>query len=332
MFYIPNDSLDCYYNMAVEEYVLRELNQKDSYILLWQNDPTIVVGKFQNTIEEVHKEFVARQGIKVVRRLSGGGAVYHDQGNLNFTIIGPRIEGQDITFQAFTQPVIAALRALGVDAVFSGRNDITVGGKKISGNAQHMTSTRVLHHGTLLVDTDFSVLERALYVNQEKITSKGNKSVRSRVANISEFLPEPLSVESLKEHLLHYILEDQEIKTRCFSETEQDKIRRLAKEKYSTWEWIWGRSPKYNFKNRKRFPAGQVEVRLDVVQGRIIQAKFYGDYFGHRDMAEIEQVLHGLRLEPEDIRPALANFELEDFFGNISLDEIMTLFRVTEEQ
>ncbi|MFY9188926.1 MAG: lipoate--protein ligase [bacterium] len=326
--YVPNDNRDCYYNMAVEEHVFFELDQRESYILLWQNDPTIVVGRFQNTIEEVNRDFTIERGIKVVRRLSGGGAVYHDQGNLNFTFIEPRTPGKDTAFESFTQPVIAALKDLGLDAAFSSRNDITVGNRKVSGNAQYMTSTRVLHHGTLLVDTDFSILEQALKVSSDKIASKGIKSVRSRVANISDFLSEPIPMEELKQHLLQHIFGGQQIQTYILSATEQERIRRLAQEKYSTWDWVWGRSPKYNFHNAKRFAAGQVEIRLDVQQGRIAQAKIYGDFFGHRDIAEVEQRLSGIRFERADIRSTLSHFELEEFFGPISLEELMTLFQV----
>lgn len=330
MLYIPNDSYDCYYNMAVEEYVLRHLDPTESYVLLWQNDPTIVVGKFQNTIEEVNKAFTVRQGIKVVRRLSGGGAVYHDRGNLNFTFIEPRTLGQDTTFQAFTRPVISALRGLGLDAIFSSRNDITVDGKKISGNAQYLTATRVLHHGTLLVDTDFSLLEQALNVNPDKIVSKGIKSVRSRVANIAEFLVGPIPMEKLKEHLLEFIFNGQKIRSRYFSRADKSKIQRLADNKYSTWEWVWGRSPKYNFHHRKRFTAGEIEVRLEIDQGRIVQAKIYGDFLGHGELAELERALIELRLEPEDIRSTLSKLDLNHFFGPISLDEIMSLFQVSD--
>jgi len=175
--------------------------------------------------------------------------------------------GKDTAFESFTQPVIAALKDLGLDAAFSSRNDITVGNRKVSGNAQYMTSTRVLHHGTLLVDTDFSILEQALKVSSDKIASKGIKSVRSRVANISDFLLEPIPMEELKQHLLQHIFGGQQIQTYILSATEQERIRRLAQEKYSTWDWVWGRSPKYNFHNAKRFAAGQVEIRLDVQQG-----------------------------------------------------------------
>ncbi|NMA54575.1 MAG: lipoate--protein ligase [Firmicutes bacterium] len=328
MLYIPNDNRDCYYNMAVEEYVFNELDPAKTYILLWQNDPTIVVGRFQNTIEEVNKDFILERGIKVVRRLSGGGAVYHDRGNLNFTFIEPRTLGTDTAFEFFTQPVIAALKGLGLDAAFSSRNDITVDNKKVSGNAQYMTSTRVLHHGTLLVDTDFSILAQALRVKPDKIASKGIKSVRSRVANICDFLDQPITMEQLKQHLLKHIFGNRPVQTYNLSPADKKRIRWLAQHKYSTWDWVWGRSPKYNFQNGKRFDAGRVEVRLDIHRGRIAQAKIYGDFFGHKNIAEVEQRLGGIRFEPEDIRSTLSSLKLAEFFGPISLDELMTLFQV----
>ncbi|HKM39083.1 MAG TPA: lipoate--protein ligase [bacterium] len=327
MLYVPNDNHDCFYNMAMEEYIFFNMNPTETYILLWQNDPTIVVGRFQNTVEEVNRDYIMDQGIKVVRRLSGGGAVYHDRGNLNFTFIEPRTPGKDTAFEFFTEPVIAALKELGLDAAFSSRNDITVGDKKISGNAQYMTSSRVLHHGTLLVDTDFSILAQALQVNPAKIASKGIKSVRSRVGNIADFFSEPPGINELKRHLLKHIFREQPVRTYFLSASDKKAICRLAREKYATWDWVWGRSPKYNFRNGKRFGAGQIEIRLDVQQGRIYQAKIYGDFFGHRDLSEIEQQLCGLRFEPADIEAMLSALPLTEYFGPVSLDELMSLFR-----
>ncbi|HQL40659.1 MAG TPA: lipoate--protein ligase family protein, partial [Anaerolineaceae bacterium] len=175
---------DAYFNLAAEEYVFDQLDREEDYLLLWQNRNAVVVGKHQNTIEEVNSQFIQEHGVQVVRRLSGGGAVYHDMGNLNFTFIGDA-EGNKFNFQKLSQPIVQTLQQMGVaDVHFSGRNDILIGEKKISGNAQFVRGNRLLHHGTLLFHSDLDMVSRVLTVKGDKIESKGVKSVRSRVTNI----------------------------------------------------------------------------------------------------------------------------------------------------
>ena len=206
MIFINNTySTDPTFNLAFEEYVFESMDQNETYFMLWQNDHAIIVGKHQNTIEEINQDFVKEQGIKVVRRLTGGGAVYHDLGNLNFTFIVNNDSGKPFDFQSFTRPVVKALQSLGVNAEFNGRNDITIDGKKFSGNSQYAKRGRVLHHGTVLFNSKLDTVQNALKVKKDKIESKGVKSVKSRVTNIADYLEPGFTLEDFKKALVSYV-------------------------------------------------------------------------------------------------------------------------------
>ena len=206
------DIHDARINLAVEDFILNNLNvSEEDYFLFYINGPSIIVGKNQNTNEEVNLKYVEENGIHVVRRLSGGGAVYHDLGNLNFSFLTKDDGDSFNNYKKFTEPVVKALHKLGVEAELSGRNDIHVGTRKISGNAQFTTKGRMFSHGTLMLDSNIEEVVNALVVSEEKMRSKGIKSVRSRVANISEFLTEPLTMDQFVEHLLESIYEGKEM-------------------------------------------------------------------------------------------------------------------------
>ena len=204
MIKIVNENTDPRINLAVEEYALNYLDPREDYAILWQNEPAVIIGRNQNTVAEVNAPYIKEHGIHVVRRLSGGGAVYHDFGNLNFTFIVDADKTVVSNFEYFTKPVIEALASLGVKAEFSGRNDITIDGQKFSGNAQYWSKDRLLHHGTILYNSDLSVVQEALNVKLDKIQSKGVKSVRSRVTNIFPHLPKPITIDEFKETLWRF--------------------------------------------------------------------------------------------------------------------------------
>ena len=269
MIYIKNDDNRPQFNLALEQYVFESLNQFDKIFLLWINEPSIIVGKNQNTIEEINLDYIKENNINVVRRLSGGGAVYHDYGNLNYTIISKSKETSAFNFEAFSRPVIEVLAKLGVEAEFTGRNDIVIDGRKFCGNAQYMKKGRVLHHGAMLFDTDLNVLGKALKVSKDKIESKGVKSVRSRVTNIKEHLKDDITVEDFKQLLLeHMFRNDKDIKEYKLTEEDYANINKLMEERYSTWEWNFGESPEFNINKSNRFPAGKVEVKIHVEDER----------------------------------------------------------------
>ncbi|WP_274649645.1 lipoate--protein ligase [Paenibacillus humicola] len=314
-------------NLALEEYALRSLPADKTYLLFYVNEPSIIIGKNQNTMEEINDSYVRSRGIHVVRRLSGGGAVYHDLGNLNFSFITQDDGSSFRNFAKFTRPVIEALRGLGVQAELTGRNDIQVGERKISGNAQFSTKGRMFSHGTLLFDSKMDSIASALRVKPMKIESKSTKSVRARVANISEFLDRPMTIGEFKNELLRALFgcEPEEAPVYPLTERDWEAVRRLADERYRSWDWNYGRSPKSNVQHACKFPAGIVDVRLDVAGGRMTGVKIYGDFFGIADTAELEELLTGVRYEEDAIRKALAEVDLNRYFGSLSADEFAGL-------
>ena len=291
--------------------------------MLWQNDNTIVVGKNQNTLAEIDLDYVKTNGIRVVRRNTGGGAVYHDMGNLNFTYI-TSCEGEwESDFSRFATPVISALAKLGIKAEVSGRNDIVVDGRKFSGNAQTVIGGRLLHHGTILFNTDVSVLSKALTPDPEKIQSKGVKSVSSRVVNLSELLPDGIDAKRLTTLLSDEVKEMYGASEYELSGEELKRAEKLADEKYRTWEWNFGYSPKYTFNKKKRFEGGTVNAFLTVVEGKITDAKIFGDFFGVGEVSEIEAALCGKNHNETAIKEALSEFEIGNYFGKISEDNLL---------
>ncbi|MEH7444415.1 lipoate--protein ligase [Bacillus sp. JJ1122] len=327
MLFIDNKGItDPRINLAIEEYALKNLDINQTYLLFYINEPSIIIGKNQNTIEEINTEYVEKNGIHVVRRLSGGGAVYHDLGNLNFSFI-TKDDGESFhNFRKFTEPVVNALRKLGVDAELSGRNDLLAEGRKISGNAQFSTRGRMFSHGTLLFDSEIESVVSALNVKKDKIESKGIKSIRSRVANISEFLSETVTIEEFRSLLLKNIFEGmEEIPEYVLTEEDWENIHELSKERYQNWDWNYGKSPKFNLQHSHRFPVGQIDVRFEVNKGIIENCKIYGDFFGVGDVGEIEDKLIGQKYEKSQIAAALEEIDIKHYFGNISKEDFINL-------
>ena len=294
--------------------------------MLWQNDNTIVVGKNQNTLSEINSDYVNEMGIRVVRRITGGGAVYHDMGNINFTYIVHHDGEWKSDFSRFAKPIVNVLAQMGLDAEVSGRNDIVANGRKISGNAQTVVNNRILHHGTLLLSSNVSVLSNALKPDPEKIQSKGIKSVSSRVANISEFLGRTVTVNEIFKKIECEVFKLYNAKGYVLSDFEIERAENLANEKYRTWEWNYGYSPRYSFEKKKYFACGCINVLLDVCEGKITSVKIFGDFFGVSDICDIENSLCGIHHHEEDIRKILGKFKLNDYFGNISEEELVQVF------
>lgn len=325
MKYIRNDSVNPYYNLALEEYVLNNFRD-DSYVLLWQNDHTIVIGKHQNTMSEINEKAVNELGVKIVRRNTGGGAVYHDLGNLNFSYMDKWDGMSDLGSDKFLQPVIRTLGKLGVQAEKKGRNDLLIEGRKISGNAQTVVKNRILHHGTLLLNSNLGMLTEVLNVAKDKIETKGIKSVRSRVANIQEYLKNEISVGEFKTILLETFFESEEIEEVKITSEQNSEILKLQKEKYESWEWNFGRSPQGNFLNEERFPGGKIAVEMVIKNGVITTCKIWGDFLTLLDISEIEKAMLGVRHESPDIRNTLMKYDLWKYFKDISIEELMKCF------
>ncbi|MFL0266627.1 lipoate--protein ligase [Candidatus Clostridium radicumherbarum] len=325
MISIRNNSKDPHFNLALEEYVTKYLNPAEDYIILWQNEPSVIIGRNQNTIEEINSKFISDNNINVVRRLSGGGAVYHDLGNLNFTFIVKNENDVASNFRIFTEPVINALSKLDIEAEFSGRNDITIDGKKFSGNAQYYYGDRLLHHGTILFNSNLSVVQDALNVKQEKIESKGIKSVKSRVTNVYPYLKKDISIDEFKDTLLRFFMEDENYKDKEYILTEDDikKIHDLMKSRFSTWEWNYGESPAFDLEKGKRYAGGKLELKFNVNDGLIKELKINGDFFGRKEVNELETTLLGKKYRESDVRAALADTDFESYFAGISVDDFI---------
>lgn len=324
MFYINNESNNPYYNLALEEYLLK--NFKQEFFILWQNAPSVIVGKNQNAISEINTDYIKEHHIPVVRRLTGGGAVFHDLGNLNYTFIVNDREGNNFDFKKHTAPIIEVLQKLSVDAKLLGRNDLTIDGKKFSGNSQYRYRGRLLHHGTLLFNSSISNISSALKVDASKFEGKGIQSIESRVTNISAHLKKPLTLPEFKQ-LITSQIRSSHSEFEFYDLTTQDtaNIEKLEKEKYATWEWNYGSSPEYNFSNRKKFAAGSIETFFTVSNGQICGVSLYGDFFGEYDIADIENALNGVKHEVSAVKQCLSEYDISRYFLGISIDDLISV-------
>lgn len=325
MFYLESPSRDPYFNLALEEYVFERMDKSKSYFMLWQNDNTIVVGKYQNTAEEIDQAYVDAHGILVARRLSGGGAVYHDKGNLNFTFIVDRADAPGLNFKIFVEPVIQALARFGVHAAFTGRNDLTIDGMKFSGNAQYARRGRLLHHGCIMLDSNLTSVADALRVKEAKFASKAVKSVRSRVTTINAHAPAPISMEDFKGALKECAMASGELEPCTLTEEDLAAVRKLRNEKYATWAWNYGCSPAYDMRREMKFPAGLVTAHLSAEGGKIKAVRFYGDFFGG-ELGELEGAMVGLPLDGH-LTEALEALRVGDYMSGITAEELSRLLR-----
>lgn len=326
MIYVLNNSDSCFFNHAAEEYLMN--NFDDEVFMLWINKPSILIGRNQNTISELNMDYVLENGIEVVRRLSGGGTVYNDHGNMNFTFIS-KIDKKDKKvengFKKFALPVIDALQSLGVDAVFTGRNDIVIDGKKFSGNAQYFQKEKMLHHGTLLFDCDMSKLSLALKSKPIKFKDKAVKSVGGRVTNIKPHLDTPMSLEEFREYLKNYIMDTHNIDhVYEFNEEDLAEIKKIEDLRFKTWEWNYGRLAKYQYENSVKYPSGVIEYNLDVEGGLIKSISIFGDFFGESNISELEKRLVGMRHNVLGLEEGLKDIVIDKYIKGISTKQFIS--------
>ncbi|MGX7059616.1 lipoate--protein ligase [Vagococcus humatus] len=332
MIYVPNENNDPRVNLAIETYLMKEVPVDEPILLFYINEPSIIIGRNQNTIEEINKDYVEEKGIHVVRRLSGGGAVYHDFGNLNFSFIMPDDGNSFRDFAKFTQPIIDALHAMGVEgAKLKGRNDLVIDDKKFSGNAMYATNGRMFAHGTIMFDSDINEVVKALKVRKDKIESKGIKSIRSRVTNIKPYLSDDyqnMSTIDFRENILLRIFEVEDvsqIKTYELTEKDWEKINHISNDYYRNWDWNYGKSPEFEILRRERFDIGSIEARLNVASGVIQEVKIFGDFFGLGEISDVEEALTGIQYDKASVTDAVTKIDLKKYFGNIETEDLVNL-------
>jgi lipoate-protein ligase A len=324
--YIESGKTDPEYNLALEQFLFDSLDPGYGYCMLWQNNNAIIVGKHQNTAAEINGDFVKEHRISVVRRLSGGGAVYHDLGNINFTFIA---DGgiKPANFSVFCEPIQKALVSMGVPAEISGRNDMLVEGMKISGNAQYVKRGRVMHHGTLLYDSDLNVLSGALKVKEKDPQPSGVKSVKSRVTNIRPYMKKDMTTENFMLELKKYLFASLDLSEYSLSPDEEGEVRRLKEQVYSQWAWNYGASPSYNLRRSARFEGcGNIEILADVADGQVINnIVFFGDFFSAGDLTELSALLTGKRLDYNELKNTLTETDVSRYFINLDNEKLLSL-------
>lgn len=322
MRYLRNTSTDPHYNMAFDDCCLELLPSDEPVFYIWRNRPSVIIGLNQNAYSEVNIPYIENNGILLARRVTGGGAVYHDLQNINYTIVG-RSSDLERDYSGYLHYMVDALRSLGVDAELSGRNDILVDGRKVSGYAKRVWRDRLMIHGTLMYDVDIDTLTDALATDGSKLEGKGIASVRSRVANLKDLLPRFSDVTSLMAEL-ERILADGDEET-VLPQDFLDSVTKLSEEKFSTWEWNYGHSKMTDIVRSKRFACGTVEARIVLDAGRIASIVFGGDFLGNRPAETLSSKLVGCRFMREDISEALASENVQDYFDSMESGQLISL-------
>lgn len=322
MIYLQSESDDANFNFALEKYAMDELDIADAYFIFWRTAPTLMIGRYQNTLAEINMPFAKERNINIVRRVTGGGTIYTDENGWQFSFIAKNTGERRIEFGTYTKPILDALASLGVSAQRSGRNDLVIDGKKFSGNAQYIRKNLTLHHGSLLYDTDLETLVRALSVDDEKIVSKGIQSVRQRVTNIAEHMPKKLTSLEFKDVMLKFLLKD--MQTYALSQKDIARVNGIKRAQFDAWEWNFGNNPKFNRTKEQRFAGGKLTVRSFVENGRIADIHFFGDFFAKEGLETLAAKLTGCLYKEDEIRKTLAENNAAGYFYNITLDEILS--------
>ena len=318
MIYIQTHSVDPAWNLAAEEYVQKRLTQFPEIFMFWQNDNAIIVGRYQNAAKEINTDAADELGVKIVRRSTGGGTVYHDLGNLNYSLITPCPDPASMDKKELSAPIVRALQNIGIDAILSGRNDILLEGRKISGTAQSLSRGRLLHHGTLLFDSDLNILAKVLHPDKKKLMSKSISSVRSRVANIKEVTGTGDSITEFRNKLLKQFEPYEEY---VLTDSDKKEIDELRRTKYDSWDWNTGAEPAFEYKNEKRFPGGTLCLDFNVTKGIITSIRITGDFLGVSDISGLEERLRGTRYDPSAVLNVLDSPDTGLYLGSIGAEE-----------
>lgn len=314
MKYLINNSTDPYFNLAFDEYCLENIPSEEPYFFLWRNRPAVIIGLNQNAYSEVNLDYLNSHGITLARRVTGGGAVYHDLQNMNYTIIGRNPS---------PQPMVDALRSLGVPAEQTGRNDIFVEGRKVSGYARRVSHNQEIIHGTLMYDVDLDTLTHVLDTQGSKMQAKGISSVKSRVANLKEYLPQFKSLDELQA-ALQEILSAGDGQMPLSAE-QVAEVRRQADEKFSTWDFIYGHSHEADFRCKAKLSCGTVEANIRVDRGLITRLDFSGDFLFDTPAQELAAKMTGLRYAQAEVKAFLATQPVSTYFRAATPDDLAAL-------
>lgn len=335
MQYIAMDTKDIRTNLATEQYLMNSGKMTPPFMLFYIEGPCIIVGRNQNTMEEIDPEYCREHNITITRRLSGGGAMYQDFGNMCFSMVVPAKDQKFGDFKSMVQPVVDGLKEMGASNIeVTGRNDIVLDGKKFSGNAMYTRDGKTFSHGTCMFDVDTDVVASALRVPKDKIESKGIKSVRSRVVNIKPYLKEEyrnMDTFQLRDELIkkiwktNTIEEAEENYAYVLDDEDKKEIAKLEQEIYYNWDWVYGKSPKFTVQRRKHFAGGTIDARFNIENGTIENVVIYGDFFGPENVDELQDELKGTKYPQEKIKEKLNALDLSRFFAGIPQDEITEL-------
>lgn len=334
MYYVAMQSRDIRQNLATEQYLMNEKDFDAPLLLFYIQSPSIIVGRNQNTLEEVNQKYVREHNITVTRRLSGGGAVYDDLGNVSFSFVVDQNKHRFGNFKAFTQPIINALHELGAtSAEVSGRNDLLIDGKKFSGNAMYTKAGKTFSHGTLMLDVDLNVVNQALNVPADKIKSKGIKSVRSRVTNLRPYLAPQyahITTPEFRDLLIQRLLGVESLAAAKpyeyqLTATDRQRITALRQQLYDNWDWVYGHSPEFTVKKRQHFDMGTIDARFLIQAGKIANVTFYGDFFGTRDVRELAKRLQGVNYDRQHVAAALQQVDTQQYFNGIAKTALLNL-------
>ena len=325
MIYIETESKDAAFHFSLEEYLLRQYPFGEPVIMIWQTGKCVMLGRNQIAQAEVDLAYARQEGIPVVRRSSGGGAIFTDLGTLLYTMILPAGEyPADVAREMIAQPVVKALNEMGIPARIEGRNDILADGKKFSGMAQYIRYGRICTHGSLLYDADLEMLVRVLSVDAGKIQSKGLRSVRSRVTNVKEYLKDCCSVREFWDRLKQHIFSGLRIREYTLTENDRAHIDLIYRERYGNPSWTFEQSPEFTFQNSKRFPGGKVEVFLNVDKGFVSSCSIRGDFLGVLPVRALEELFEQKRFQYQDFAGALEGVSLQQYLGSISAAELLS--------
>lgn len=329
MYFVDNENnYDASVNIALETYLVENRLVDEPILLFYINAPSIIIGRNQNTFEEINQSYVDEHDIRIVRRMSGGGAVYHDLGNFSFCFIKDD-DGSFRDFAAFTKPVIEALHKMGAStAELKGRNDLLVDGKKFSGNAMYAKKGRMTAHGTILFDSKLDEVNNALKPNKAKYESKGVKSVRARVTNLKPYVDpqyQKLTTEEFRDKLLLEIFnvdKREDVKEYHLTKEDWDAVYKIREERFGNWDWNYGHSPQFDIKAVNKFPIGFIDMRFNIKDAKISNAKIYGDFFGLGDIQDVEEALNGVKFERHAVQAVLESLDLKKYFGDVSANEL----------